>query len=517
MKHLFIAAFVIALVYYCNSVSAQVWNSVPIPPGITKIGDSGNHLEGSTGNFSFASTDYGAKFYRFMTGHWDSIPLPPGVTQLNSSGSHMNGGAESFAYVTVNSVLYRYNYDNWEIIPSPPGVNQEFKGTGGNFAYATSEFGVKLNRFNGSTWDSIPLPPDVTQLGSYGSFFLGAAGFYAYAITNFGYNLFRFDGDSWDSIPLPPGISQLPPNAFAGAGGKYAYAISSSGANLFQYDGNQWNTIPLPPGVTQLGSLGSTFAGANGHLIFATTDYGANLYQYGYCSSDMIMTNPSDTNVSKGNNVHFTVVSTDSGMIYQWQTNPIGAGWLNLSDINQYSGVMTNNLSVSNVAISNHQQPFRVIITSASCRDTSTIASILVTDTCILTINDTVHINIQDTIHVTIHDTVEVTLYDTISVTDTLIIDVTLTGMTPPGNRNKIKVYPNPVHDFIYINTGDYIKMNNYVIRISNSSGQIIWNTTVSQQEYGINLNSFGGTGLYILQIINDTGDIIEIKKILLE
>jgi len=106
---------------------------------------------------------------------------------------------------------------------------------------------------------------------------------------------------------------------------------------------------------------------------------------------------------------------------------------------------------------------------------------------------------------------------DSISVTDTLIIDVILTGMPAPNNTNTILVYPNPASDFVIINTGDYSQMLNYEIKIFNSLSQIVWQTVIDQQNYQIDVNSFGGYGLYFVYVLDNNGSVLNTKKLILQ
>jgi len=110
-------------------------------------------------------------------------------------------------------------------------------------------------------------------------------------------------------------------------------------------------------------------------------------------------------------------------------------------------------------------------------------------------------------------------VYDTvlISVTDTLIIDAVLTSIDPPNNKNQLKVYPNPAKEYLMINTGEYERMTNYTIKIINQSGQTVYETIIDQQEYEINLSSWTGNGLYFLQLFDDIGDLIDVKKIVIQ
>jgi hypothetical protein len=85
-----------------------------------------------------------------------------------------------------------------------------------------------------------------------------------------------------------------------------------------------------------------------------------------------ISTQPLSQSASISNNVQFTT-SSDSSATYQWQTD-LGVGFQNINSVGQYSGTTNDTLSVSNVTMGNNNQPFRCIIRSGSCYDTSDIA-----------------------------------------------------------------------------------------------------------------------------------------------
>ena len=92
----------------------------------------------------------------------------------------------------------------------------------------------------------------------------------------------------------------------------------------------------------------------------------------GSCCPVSISTQPLSQSVSISNNVQFTT-SSDSSATYQWQTD-LGVGFQNINSVGQYSGTTNDTLSVSSVTMSNNNQPFRCIIRSGSCYDTSDIA-----------------------------------------------------------------------------------------------------------------------------------------------
>ncbi len=116
-----------------------------------------------------------------------------------------------------------------------------------------------------------------------------------------------------------------------------------------------------------------------------------------------------------------------------------------------------------------------------------------------------------------VYDTI--TVLDTIpySVTDTLFIDVQLTSTNPLQFQNTIKVYPNPTSDFLQIDCGDISTINGYSIKIINSLGQSVFDEPVSQSPFNIDMNGWNGNGMYFLHLIDGSGNITDIRKIVLE
>jgi hypothetical protein len=111
------------------------------------------------------------------------------------------------------------------------------------------------------------------------------------------------------------------------------------------------------------------------------------------------------------------------------------------------------------------------------------------------------------------------TIYDTtlVTVTDTLLINTSVTGINPPNNVNTIKIFPNPASAYITIDYGNYTMMNGYQIKITNSLGQQKFQTTINQQSNYVSLASWGGNGLYFVHIIDPQGNILDIRKIVLQ
>jgi hypothetical protein len=222
---------------------------------------------------------------------------------------------------------------------------------------------------------------------------------------------------------------------------------------------------------------------------------------------------PATVFVNAGANAQFTASSADPTATYQWQSNADNFGWLNVPTNNFYSGATTNSLTVNNVQLGNHNQPFRVIATAGNCVDTSATAFIQIADTCVNTVIDTNYVTVTDTNHVTIYDTV--TTY--ISITDTLFIDINTVGLNNNTIVNTIKVFPNPSNSILNLNYGNYATLNNYRVKITNALGQTIYDQAITQPSETLDLSTFGGNGIYYLNIINPQGNVIETRKIVLQ
>ena len=210
--------------------------------------------------------------------------------------------------------------------------------------------------------------------------------------------------------------------------------------------------------------------------------------QLGSFSNANVSVNPTSSSI--GSNSTLTVNSTISSL--QWQSNPGNMGWNNVVDNGIYNGANNDTLVVSNLQLSNHNQPFRVL----ACGDTSNVATIQIADTCIT--------------NVTVYDT----LYTT--VTDTLIINTTL-SLPAPNNENTILIYPNPASDHITIDNGNFATMAGYSIKIENNAGQQVFQSVINQQQFYVDLSTWSGNGLYFVHLIDPQNNTVTVRKIVLQ
>ena len=198
--------------------------------------------------------------------------------------------------------------------------------------------------------------------------------------------------------------------------------------------------------------------------------------------------------------------------------------------INSFDTTFINNYDTTFITVFDSV----LVLDSISIYDTTFINTFDTTfitnyDTTFITVFDSIlvidSISIFDTTFVTYYDTNYISIYDTItyydsvliSVTDTLIINVNLSGISSPNNSNTLKIYPNPANDIVFIDNDNFNSMSNYNLKIINSLGQEVFNSFITIPQFQIPITSFGGLGLYYIQLYNDTGGLLEIRKLIIQ
>jgi hypothetical protein len=107
--------------------------------------------------------------------------------------------------------------------------------------------------------------------------------------------------------------------------------------------------------------------------------------------------------------------------------------------------------------------------------------------------------------------------YDYVTVTDTLVINTGISGYNPITYLNTLKIWPNPSNDHITIDAGNLATMNGYSIKIEDAQGQQVFQNAVNQQQFYVDITTWGGNGLYFVRIIDPQGNTVDIKKIVLQ
>jgi hypothetical protein len=107
--------------------------------------------------------------------------------------------------------------------------------------------------------------------------------------------------------------------------------------------------------------------------------------------------------------------------------------------------------------------------------------------------------------------------YDHVTVTDTLLINFNMTGFNPVTYQHSIQIFPNPTNDQITINYGDFVGLNGYTLSIFNAMGQLVYTSNITQQQEYLDLNSWGGIGVYQVVVYSPQGVPIETRQIVLQ
>jgi hypothetical protein len=90
---------------------------------------------------------------------------------------------------------------------------------------------------------------------------------------------------------------------------------------------------------------------------------------------------------------------------------------------------------------------------------------------------------------------------------------------TSEFGSNVISISPNPASNYINIQLKNINELNGGTINIINSLGQVFITTPIEITEINSNLKieTLGCKGIYFVQIINSKGQLIDVKKIILQ
>jgi hypothetical protein len=177
-----------------------------------------------------------------------------------------------------------------------------------------------------------------------------------------------------------------------------------------------------------------------------------------------VSTQPNSQTTNVNINAQFIVGLSDPSATFQWQTD-LGVGFQNLNSVVQYSGTTNDTLTVSNVTMSNNNQPFRCIVSSGSCSDTSNVA--------VLTVNNNVGINefTQD---------------------------------------NLFSVFPNPAQSVINVKADNVLIGAFY--SIYDNTGRVVLTGRLNTHNTTIELGNLSG-GIYMLSVGEDVKQIFKVIK----
>ena len=83
-------------------------------------------------------------------------------------------------------------------------------------------------------------------------------------------------------------------------------------------------------------------------------------------------------------------------------------------------------------------------------------------------------------------------------------------------NLNISKVDKENGFNLLMIDIGDISRMIGYTFKIIDYLGKVVYESLISQQIIDLDLDTIGGRGTYFIQVIDDSSQILEIKKLVL-
>lgn len=491
--------------------SAQTWSTLPSMPTI-KFAEGAVCLNDKI----YVVTDDTMQIYNLVTNTW-------------SVGGVLNYFRGEFAVTECNGKIYAIggfnngakNYieeydpsnDTWTIkTPMPISRSQLTASSANGLVYVMGGWPSNLNvvhEFNPSTntW-SVKEPLELGRKQRNGAasindkiYFMGGGNTFS-NVSYSNLNEYNSLNDVWTNK------TSMPQALYGGSAvvlnGQIHYLGGHTGGQGINPSVNS-HFIYNPVNDTWTNGIPLTFerfyhvaVNANGkiHLIGGINNDNeyVNIHEVLNLCNEFVSITPQINELGIGSAANFDVSSNQPNASYLWQSD-FGQGFQTLNNFGNYSGTNSSTLIIENIQLQNHNQPFRVIVSSGECIDTSNVATITILDTCVTSINDTKFI----------------------MVTDTLVINTLITGINPPNNSNTIKVYPNPANSHITIDYGDFVIMNGYQLRIENSLGQQVFQTEITQQIDYLTLDTWAGNGLYFVHIVDPQGNTIDIRKIILQ
>ena len=265
------------------------------------------------------------------------------------------------------------------------------------------------------------------------------------------------------------GIGQGVPNSNLGATDLFAsfcfylrdnYCGQNWLQNVWKFAGLRPTALTTQDAVDNFIIAASQAANTNLVALFSYWRWTVSANAIAYINSlnlGSINTQPTNQTGNAGDNLLFTVTTSDCNAIYQWQIDS-GLGYQNINNTGQYSGAASNTLTVSNITGANNGQLFRCIVASCSWADTSTVAILTVT-----------------------------------------------TGINDLTNENSFVIYPNPSNGKfnLVIATRNEVKEKQSQIEIYNMLGECIYKSLILNPQSLIDISA-QPSGMYFYQIKNE-------------
>lgn len=212
---------------------------------------------------------------------------------------------------------------------------------------------------------------------------------------------------------------------------------------------------------------------------------------YRGCTNSVITSQPVDQIKNIGTNATFSFSTIVTPISYVWETD-FGLGYQSLFNVGQYSGAFTSSLTVSNVQLRNHYQPFRCIVNiSNQCIGTTDVAQIILVDTCITTV------------------------YDTVQVSQSSMLTNLIESKS---SRYEVSVSPNPSNGQLKItNNIEDFNSEKYEVKIFATDGRLMLSRVILSNVDYVDLKENTSPGVYFVIITNSSNQKIAAAKVLIK
>ena len=311
----------------------------------------------TTGSVSVSNPNGGTPPYTYK---WNSVP-----EQITQTASNLPAGTYSITVTDFNGCM-AYSYAT---INEPTKVtNVQASIVKSLKCFGDNDGSAKVSNPNGGTppysyrWNTIPEQNTQTvvnlKAGDYGIIVTDANGCTAQS----------FITVTQPNAPLVIGNAKIEKqvSCFGESDGSITIPNPSGGTAPYTVS---WNTDPIKKTYSisnlKAGKYTAMITDANG----CVTSVSATVTE----PPKVVVTSPKDSTVLIQTKAFMQAGSNNPASTYQWQTNA-GTGFADLQNVFQYSGVKTNTLTVDNCTIGNHNQPFRCIIDTKGCYDTTSVA-----------------------------------------------------------------------------------------------------------------------------------------------
>jgi hypothetical protein len=115
--------------------------------------------------------------------------------------------------------------------------------------------------------------------------------------------------------------------------------------------------------------------------------------------------------------------------------------------------------------------------------------------------------------------TYSVTINDANGCTNTTSVTVNQPPLSVVQNslKTELKVYPNPADKVLNVELSNFNQMIGYKLSINNSLGQTVYSQELNQAQFNIDLSSWKVAGTYFVELIDQNGNKVESKIILVK